>query len=332
MTAIPPILVRFDGENFVPSNVPMLRRAIQHFEKDATYAIEFKDGPSDLSRRHLMACIGSAWRNLKETDQDRWPSPEHLRKWATVRAGYSTERHVVCESAQVAKEVAVLARSLDEFAVITLKGNVVRVYTAQSMSRRPGAMDRATFGTAKTVILGIVSDLIGVDATTLATNPAESDDPEPARNGSEKATSAPDALPPPAKAQEPPAHPAPRAPQSAGDTVTGSPADAPPPSAPGGLSRPNISPAPDGVAVGASGQTEQMGGGEPPHGFRSYRAYIENWLYRVTSTSGIRLRYASDQESIWPDLRVPLEPKEKRFLDQLVENRIRTLEKMVARR
>ena len=64
--------------------------------------------------------------------------------------------------------MAALVKQMDEYAIAVVKGDVVRVYTAQSQS--PRTMDKATFQASKEGVLGVVADMIGVSVEQLAEN------------------------------------------------------------------------------------------------------------------------------------------------------------------
>lgn len=152
----------------------MQKRCDQFFVVGETYRIEFREERSTNSHKHYFAAINEAWKNLKDEDSDRFPTPDHLRRWALVRAGYADERSIVYDTPEDAARSAVLARSLDGFAIIVPRGNVLKIYTAKSQSMR--SMDRATFQASKTAVLNIAADLIGTDPATLAAN-AQDDQP-----------------------------------------------------------------------------------------------------------------------------------------------------------
>lgn len=167
MTA-PPIACTWDGEAFRP--LPRLARlADQHFVIGETYPLVVQEQRSQATHAHYFACIHAAWDNLPEDDQ-RFPTPEHLRKWALIRAGYSDERSIVCASKAEALRVAAFVRPIDEYAVVVARDCVVKVFTAQSQSLR--AMGRADFAKSKQAVLDVLAGLIGADPAALGRSAA----------------------------------------------------------------------------------------------------------------------------------------------------------------
>lgn len=132
------------------------------------YVLVVHEERSEESHRHYFACIREAWQNLPPPLDTRWPSPEHLRKWALVQAGYCNEQAIALHSHKDALEVAALSRRLDHYAVIKVNGDVCRIWTAHSQSRR--AMNKQRFQESKEAVLRIISEIIGTDAATLAAN------------------------------------------------------------------------------------------------------------------------------------------------------------------
>jgi hypothetical protein len=120
---------------------------------------------SPESHRHFFACVNTAWKNLPEELADYFPSPEHLRKWALIKAGFCSETRVVCANNSEAMTLATKAKAMDKFSVVAIDGKAVTIWTADSQRR--DAMGRQAFNEAKDRALHIISELIGTDAATL---------------------------------------------------------------------------------------------------------------------------------------------------------------------
>jgi hypothetical protein len=118
-----------------------------------------------LSHRHYFSCIAEVWQNLPPAAAERFASPEHLRKWALVKAGFRDERSFVCASKAEALRLAAFLRPVDEFAVVSVNGAAVVMLTAKSQNLR--SMDRKTFGASKNAVLEVLADLIGVSPAQL---------------------------------------------------------------------------------------------------------------------------------------------------------------------
>lgn len=128
--------------------------------------LERREERSSASHNHYFACVESAWSNLPEDMAERWPTPEHLRRWALIKAGIRDERTFVCSSRAEALRLAAFMRPMDEYALITVRDAVVTVYVAKSQSMK--AMDRKAFTDSKNEVLGVLATLIGVDPSTLS--------------------------------------------------------------------------------------------------------------------------------------------------------------------
>lgn len=164
-----PIQFRWDGEHMIPL-VRFERAADAQFCIGEVYTLVEHQERSMASHGHYFACVNEAWRNLPEAEVDRFPTAEHLRKWALIRAGFRDERTIVCGSAAEAQRMAAFMKPLDEYAIIVPREATVTVWTAQSQSMK--AMGKAVFQTSKDEVLGVLADLLGTTVEALAKNSA----------------------------------------------------------------------------------------------------------------------------------------------------------------
>ena len=141
------------------------RQADQLFVIGETYRLAPVEDRSAASHRHYFAAINEAWQNLPEGMADEYPTPEHLRKAALIRAGYRDERSIVCANRAEALRVAAFIKPMDEYALVATSETVVRVYTAQSQSVR--AMGKAEFQKSKDAVLDALAAMIGVTTRDL---------------------------------------------------------------------------------------------------------------------------------------------------------------------
>lgn len=130
-----------------------------------TYRLGVIEERSQNSHNHFFVLIAEAHANLPEDQAERWPTSEHLRKWCLIKAGFTDERSIVCASAAEAQRVAAFIKPMDTYALVTVSGVCVRVYTAKSQSRK--AMGAKDFQASKTAVLEIVSAIIGVTSNQL---------------------------------------------------------------------------------------------------------------------------------------------------------------------
>lgn len=120
---------------------------------------------SAKSHDHFFACVNEAWKSLPEAMADDFPSPESLRKWALIKAGFCSETRIVCANNTEAMTLATKAKTMDKFAIVAVDGKAVTIWTADS--QRKDAMGRKLFQEAKERALDVISQLIGADATNL---------------------------------------------------------------------------------------------------------------------------------------------------------------------
>jgi len=165
-----PIPFQWDGEAMVPA-ASYRRRCDREFVVGAYYHLVQHEERSAASHAHYFASVAEAWRNLPEALAERFPSPEHLRKYALIKAGYADERSIVCASKAEAQRVAAFIKPLDSYAIVTASEAVVKVYTPQSQSMK--AMGKAAFQASKDAVLNILGEMIGATSDQIQRNARE---------------------------------------------------------------------------------------------------------------------------------------------------------------
>lgn len=131
----------------------------------AVHGWQMAEHRSKASHDHFFAIINEAWKNLPEDMGDDFPSPEHLRKWALIKAGFCSETRVACANNNEAMTLATKAKEMDKYSIVAIDGKAVTIWTADSQRR--DAMGRQAFQEAKERALHIISNLIGTDITIL---------------------------------------------------------------------------------------------------------------------------------------------------------------------
>ena len=165
--SIPPVPCLYDGETFIPC--PRFAKLCdREFVIGETYPLIVEQQRSSASHSHYFAALSEAWKNLPEAIADEYPTAEHLRKRMLIRAHYADERSIVCASAAEALRIAAFVRPFDEYAVVVVRGAVVKVFTAQSQSKK--AMGGPLFQKSKTDVLDLVSGLLGVAPEALSSH------------------------------------------------------------------------------------------------------------------------------------------------------------------
>ena len=162
-----PILCEWTGESFVPASGFWARKADAAYVVHEKYQMVEQNERSTATHNHFFAVVAEAWKNLPEryTDASWAQSPEHLRKYALIRKGYSNSQTLVCSSRAEAMRVAAFLRPIDEFAVVTVNEAAVTRYTAKSQSRK--AMGKEVFQESKQAVLDYLDDLLTLPRGTL---------------------------------------------------------------------------------------------------------------------------------------------------------------------
>jgi len=165
MTDPIPMIFDWDGEAMIPRRP---RLADKHYVVGESYRLAPVEERSMRSHRYYFASLNEAWKNLPEALAERFPTSEHLRKYALIKAGHYDQRSVVAASKAEAQRVAAFIRPMDEYAIVGVSDATVTAYTAKSQSMR--AMGKQTFRESADAVLEIVSAMIGTSRETLQQN------------------------------------------------------------------------------------------------------------------------------------------------------------------
>jgi hypothetical protein len=91
---------------------------------------------ADQMRKRFFACLRDAHANLREEHLQRWPDTEAFRKSFLIAVGHCDVATICAGSKTAAHEVATYLRGRDRHCLVTIRGDVLMVYTARSMARR----------------------------------------------------------------------------------------------------------------------------------------------------------------------------------------------------
>lgn len=166
---IPPIAFTWnaaDGEH--GRMVPRDHRAPDLFEDGKTYRLQIFEGRSRRSHNHEFVVIEEAWKNLPQEQFERFPTPDHFRKFLLIKRGYCDRREIACDTQEAAERVAGAARDLIEYSVAVVQGASVAIYTPQSQSQKTMGKDK--FQQSKQDIIEEAAAMIGVSVEDLAKN------------------------------------------------------------------------------------------------------------------------------------------------------------------
>lgn len=165
-----PVQFQWNGEAMAPASKFWARKADEEYVVGENYKMVEHHDRSSNSHRHFFATVADAHGNLPDELLEQYPSPEHLRKRALVFKGYRDERTIVCASLAEAQRVAAFIKPMDDFAVVTVRDAVVRVWTAKSQSTK--AMGAKDFQRSKQDVLDFIDDLLGVERGSSAAEAA----------------------------------------------------------------------------------------------------------------------------------------------------------------
>ena len=162
MTA--PLFFFWEGDAFRP--IPRhAKECDKRFVIGQSYCLDEIHDRLPRSHRHFFAAVHEGWMNLPETISGDFPTAEHLRKHALIRSGFHDKRSLVASSKAEALRLAAFVEPMDEYAIVTILGSMVEVYTAKSQSNR--AMERGEFQKSKIAVLEWIGALIGVEPKRL---------------------------------------------------------------------------------------------------------------------------------------------------------------------
>lgn len=143
---------------FVPDGNYLMAYCHDTFGEGEIVAFERHEPISDRSRGHYFACIKAAWDNIPERDE-RFPTPEALRKWALIRSGWCHKSEIVLDSPEQAALVASFTGNA-EGVIVVVRENIVVKYTAKSQSAQE--MGNKDFQKSKSDVLDTIAELIAV--------------------------------------------------------------------------------------------------------------------------------------------------------------------------
>lgn len=165
------VVFTWDGDVMIP--LPRFRDLCnKQFVVHEEYPLSIVENRSLASHNHYFAALNEGWQNLNEQDAKRFPTPETLRAWCLVECGYCTDTRYVMDTPKDAKSMGLLLRKLSPLAVITIKGNIVVHYEAESQSA--AAMKKERFEASKAEVLALVASMSRTTVAELKKNAGRS--------------------------------------------------------------------------------------------------------------------------------------------------------------
>jgi hypothetical protein len=154
-----PLMVEWTGEAFEPL-------ARHRKQCDAQYVVGERyivaiEQPRNVGfERAYFASLREIWKSLPDDQALRFPSVEHMRKFALIHAGFCDSRTLVCRTRAEADRIAAFVRPHNGYAIVSVTRNVITEWVARSQSRR--AMGREEFRRSADAVMDFCAGLIGV--------------------------------------------------------------------------------------------------------------------------------------------------------------------------
>jgi hypothetical protein len=175
-----------DGEAVrVKAMVPLPRFGnvcAAQFSDGEEYVLAPLEERSMASHGQYFAAVHEAFLNLPETISNRFPSSEHLRKWALIECDWFDEKEFYCPDEAFARGLATFVRTEDEYARISVHrpADVNPVYDTwkviirRAKSQSMAAMGKEAFEQSKRAVLDLLEHLTAVDRGALMKNAGRS--------------------------------------------------------------------------------------------------------------------------------------------------------------
>ena len=136
----------------------------RQYEEGCEYPMVPLEARSRASHNAYFAQVHDAFQNIPESIAARWPTEEHLRKWSLVETGWFNESEIDCADEKAARQTAVLMRSFDDYARISVHGSKVIIRRAKSQA--VPAMAKEEFEASKKSVLDLLEHMTGVPRGT----------------------------------------------------------------------------------------------------------------------------------------------------------------------
>lgn len=167
-----PVAFRWVNGTMVCANTFHAARASKQFVEGQTYALVIHEARSPESHSHFFAALHEGWVNLAEEYADEFATPEYLRAWCLVKAGFADKQIIVCASPEDAGRTAAIASSREKIRIVIVEGCTVTIWVPKSMSMK--AMGKAEFEASKRACLEIVASMARTTVDDLERNAGRS--------------------------------------------------------------------------------------------------------------------------------------------------------------
>lgn len=157
MVHMKPVAFRFLNGAMVPINPFFAARAAKQFEPGHAYVLVPREARSPESHSHFFAALHEGWLNLTEEYAEEFATPEYLRAWCLVKAGFADKQVIVCATPDDAGRTAAIASSREKIRIVIVEGCVCNIWVPRSQSVK--AMGKTEFEDSKRKVLDIVASM-----------------------------------------------------------------------------------------------------------------------------------------------------------------------------
>lgn len=155
--------------------------AAKQFREGEEHPMVVLEPRTRASHSHFFAVLNEGFQQLPEDIAPRFPTPEHLRHWLLIEAGWCTEAEYDASDWGIKSEREFGKWSQNMAVILRKNSPFCRIYPSypklivrDAMSQSAGAMDSHTFEASKRAVLDMLSGLIGVRTSELQKNAGRS--------------------------------------------------------------------------------------------------------------------------------------------------------------
>lgn len=148
--------------------------AARQYDLGEEHTLIIQEARSRKSHNAYFAQIHTAFENLPETIAARWPTEEHLRKWALIETGWFEEKDFDFEGDDAKRDAERLGKFIrveDDYVRIKIRKITPTHYKVIIRRAKSQAMnvmrDKETFEASKKAVLDLLEHMIGVASGTL---------------------------------------------------------------------------------------------------------------------------------------------------------------------
>ena len=137
----------------------------EQFVVGERYVVDVGSMQSAAKRAMFHATLREIYASLPDDLAERWLSYDHFRYYLTIKSGFADESQEICETKAEAERYARRVRAREPYSLVTIKDNVVTIWTARSTKHH--MMKGDEFSALVDAVLGKAADLIGVEPKAL---------------------------------------------------------------------------------------------------------------------------------------------------------------------